>query len=122
MRRVERARDLGHQRGGLALGDGPALGHDVAERAAAHVFHDDERVVPVLPLVEDRHDVRMADRRGATGLRREPLAERRIGLGAEDLHGHVTVEAEVAGPPHLSGPAAVDPLDEAVTVREDLLP
>ena len=122
VRRVQCTRDLTNERRSLRDRDGPAFGHDVAERSAAYVLHDDERVVAVLPLVEDRHDVRVAHRRGAAGFGGEPLAERGIGLGAEDFHRHVALETQVAGPPHFGGPAAVDPLDEAVTVREDLLP
>ena len=36
-----------------------ALGDDVAERSPTHLLHDDERVVAVLALVEDGHDVRV---------------------------------------------------------------
>ena len=119
VRRVERPGDLTHERRDLGRGEGAALGDDVAKRAAAHILHDDERVAPVLALVEDGDHMGMAHRRGTSRLGREPLPERGVGLRAEQLHRDVAVEPLVTGAPDLGRAAAVDPLEEPVAIRED---
>src|SRR6266511_529344 len=91
----------------------------VAMRPPAHVLHDHEGVGTVLALIEDRDDVRMRDARGAPRLVGEALAERRVGLRPEELHGDVAREPLVPRAPDLARAALVDALDEPVAVGEE---
>jgi hypothetical protein len=48
-------------------GAGALLGGDVAWGSGAHLFHDDERIAPVLAPVEDGDDVRGGSLRRPAG-------------------------------------------------------
>src|SRR5436190_19446159 len=60
----------------------------------------------------------MRDRRRAPRLVGEALAERLVGVLAEDLHRELTTESLVAGPPDLARSARVDALEQRVPARE----
>ena len=119
VRRVEPGRDLGDQARGFVWRQRSALGNEVAERLPRHVLHHHEGVRAVAALVEDRHDVRVDDRRGAACLVGEACAERVVGVRAEQLDRNVAIELLVAPAPDLAGAAFVDALEQAVAVRED---
>src|SRR5687767_5984758 len=118
VRSVERGGDLRDETRGLVRRQRAALRDELAQRLPAHELHDHVRVVAFLAFVEDGDDVRMCYRGGSPRLLREALAERVVGLGAEQLHRDVAVEALVAREPHIRGAAAVDVLHEAVAAAD----
>jgi hypothetical protein len=118
VRRVERRRDLRDDARHLVRRERAALRDDVAQRLPRDELHDHERVVAVVPLVEHGHDVRMDDRGGALRLVRESLAERVVGVGAEELHRDVATGPLVARAPHLTRATFVDAREKAIAVRE----
>jgi hypothetical protein len=64
----------------------------------------------VLAEIEDRHDIRVVQRAGRAGFRLEAGAA--LGIlgdpGGQDLQGHVTGEARVAGAVHLTHAARAE--------------
>ena len=77
-----------------------ALGVDHRTRGASlDVLHREEDLAAVLALVEDGHDVGVAQPRGGAGLAAEAGLERVVGreVGAQLLDGHGAAEPQVAG-------------------------
>src|ERR671936_1512820 len=100
---------------------GSALGDDVAKGLPWDELHHHERVRSVAAFVEDRHDIGMDDRRGASGLFGEARPERLIRAAAKDLHRDVAIEPLVPRAPDLAGAAFVDALLEPVAFGENAL-
>ncbi len=73
---------------------------EAAQVAAGDVPHGDVEHSVRLAGLEDRHDVRVVDRRGHLGLVGEALAEGVVAgeFGGEQLEGDRALQAQVAGP------------------------
>ena len=84
--------------------------------ATLHELHHDVRPVGILAHVVQRDDVRMADRRGAARLTREPRGDSVlvIGVGAQPRQGHRPVELLVVGAVDGRHAAAADRLVESI--------
>ena len=97
--------------------------HDVAQRHAVDVLHDDVGQRPGgglrLTGVVDRDDRRVVQRRGVLRLAAEPKVEAGVTgqIGAQHLHRDVAVQAGVAGQVDLGHPAEPEDLTRARSGR-----
>src|SRR5439155_8904821 len=105
----------------LARRQRPAPLDDRGEVLAVDQLHDDERPGGVLPVVVDRDDVRVVQRRRGLGFVAEPRAEVRVAtvLRAEDLDGDVSVQLVVMAAIDPGHPALAEQLREPVAATED---
>ena len=105
----------------LARRQRPAPFDDRGEVLAVDQLHDDERPGGVMPVVVDRDDVRVVQRRRGLGFVAEPRAEVGVAtvLRAEDLDGDVTVELVVVAAIDPGHPALAEQLREPVAAAED---
>ena len=73
---------------------------EIPNGTATQKLGDEIQGVAVFSHVEQRHDVRVRERRDRAGLFRETLASRLIvgQMGRQHLDGHLTIESAVAGP------------------------
>jgi hypothetical protein len=105
-----------HDRHRQRRAEGPALGEQVAQRAAVDQLHHQEDVVAVEPLVVHRDHVVVVDLRRGAGLPLEPVDKRLVSGEARvhDLDRHWPVQPGVQPPVHRRHPAAgeqrVDPV------------
>ena len=102
----------------LVLGHRAAVPQAVAQALALDVLHDDVGEAVALPRVERAHDVGVVEAREHRGLGLEALDLRAVAreVGAEDLHRHLAVEAEVERAVDRAHRAAADHLEQAVAV------
>ncbi len=100
---------------------GRLVAHDVAQRAAGHVLHDEVGDLAVGALVEDRHDVAVVELGRGLGLALEALGERGVVAEAvvHDLDGHLATESLIGGLEDAGHPAARDALADEVAAVED---
>ncbi len=115
----ERAEDLCQERD-EALRSDRSTRDLVAQRPSRQALHHQIRGRPVLPVVKDRHDVRMDQTRRNPRLLLEPHAHAGEGLGlrAQDLDGDRTLEPLVEGVEDPGHPAFPEHPVEAVTASE----
>jgi hypothetical protein len=119
--RLESARGVGDDPGGLARREGARAPDDRGEILTLDDLHHDEWPGDVLAVVVDRDDVGVVERGRALGL----LAEARPELGVaavlrpEELDGDVAIELGVVGPIDRRHAALSEQLDEPVSTAEN---
>ena len=101
-------------------GEGRLLGDDVAQGAPRHVFHDDERAIPIHPLVEDRHHMRVDEPGCRFGLGVESFRKFRIESLVHDLDRDNARKAQILGSINGCHPATSDFGHDLVATLEDV--
>ena len=101
----------------LPIGELPLLEQRV-QRAAAHELGDQVGALVVNRSLVERHDRGVLQPRGRACLALEAGVDH--ALAGEHLHGHVAVEALVAGRPDRAERAAAQALGEAVAVHHQV--
>ncbi len=114
---AQRGRDVEH----LVHGQLPVEGETLQQAGSVEVLHHQEgAAVRVDVVIEHAHDVGMAELCGSTAFAQEPLAQRRVVRGTEDLHRDVVAKQDAAGPIDRSHAAAGEQLENLVTAVDDL--
>jgi hypothetical protein len=121
VRGMERLGDLGADPRGLARRQRAVLADDRRHVLAVDELHDDVRAGRLLAEVEDRDDVRVAQRRGGAGLVAEAGQEVRVTteLGAQQLDRDVAIQLGVARPVDRRHAALSEELHEAIAAAQD---
>ena len=120
VRVLERRQRLIEHRGRLRRRERAARVEDLAHGASVHVLH--HHVVHAVDRapVEDRHDVRVVERRGRASLAAEPVDEPGIGGegSVQDLDRDLAVEHGVMAEVDLAHASRRDPLGDPVAAVE----